>query len=414
MNKIIVTHDGKFHTDEVIAIWFLRHVYPQNTIIRTRDPNIINGADIVVDVGGVYLPDKDRFDHHQSTFNLTFPGSTIPLSSAGIVWLKYGRELIKDHFGPKFGMTLTEKQIETAFIELYHTIVKEIDGNDNGVPQYIVDGRMKFNYNVNLSMIGIITAFNGQNINDAESQYILFNKAINACDLILVRIEKCLGKIICYDNDLIKTYQIIEDSKKVDPTGAILIAEAGYIQNLKKCLKAIGHSHVNYTIVQGNTEIDEWIVKAMPAKYKQYKSKKDILPHKIINILKADIIPRIKYIANPGYFAKVIGLNTAIELAKLSLQYTFRRGPKLGEYFIDLSEASNNSMQILGRSVWVTLSTLEKIYRMAEFIKSKGYLVQLFFDENEYGKIKCIVTNPGVGTDTELSECILRDYGISS
>lgn len=34
-------------------------------IIRTRDTAELDLCDVVVDVGGVYDPDKHRFDHHQ-------------------------------------------------------------------------------------------------------------------------------------------------------------------------------------------------------------------------------------------------------------------------------------------------------------------------------------------------------------
>jgi len=41
-------------------------VISQNAeIVRTRDQTVLDTCDIVVDVGGVYDPKKERFDHHQ-------------------------------------------------------------------------------------------------------------------------------------------------------------------------------------------------------------------------------------------------------------------------------------------------------------------------------------------------------------
>jgi uncharacterized UPF0160 family protein len=425
---IIVTHDGKFHSDEVIAMWLLRWIYRNHVIIRTRDPDIIQQANIVVDVGGVHDPLRDRFDHHQSTFNLTFPGSVIPLSSAGLVWLKYGKQLIRDHFGPILGISLTNVQVDTAYTELYHSIIKEIDGNDNGVPQYTSDGRMKFNYNMNLTLIGIITAHNGRNVSDHDDQYRRFKRAVDICDQILVRIEKCLDKIVRYDTDLIRTQQTIEESLTIDPTGSILVIDGKYILNLKKCLKNLSgpppgfrksapslHDRVKYTITRENETSSEWVIKAMPANYKQYETKKDILPLELVSMFRPDLVGQIKYIADPGYFAKVTGLESAIELAKLSLKHSFKRDQKSGEspkYMCELND-HNDSLQVTGsKPVWVTLSQLDKILRVLKYIHSKG--CKLLVSSEESGEVHYTVEVPGTGPDPLMTKNILRDFGLLS
>ena len=61
----IVTHSGRFHTDEVYAtalLTFLFNIEDEN-ITRTRDPIVINNAEeddntIIIDVGRKYNPDK--------------------------------------------------------------------------------------------------------------------------------------------------------------------------------------------------------------------------------------------------------------------------------------------------------------------------------------------------------------------
>lgn len=48
---------------------------------------MLDDCDVVVDVGGVYAPEANRFDHHQRGFGEAFGhGFTTKLSSAG-VWL---------------------------------------------------------------------------------------------------------------------------------------------------------------------------------------------------------------------------------------------------------------------------------------------------------------------------------------
>ncbi|XP_056130636.1 UPF0160 protein MYG1, mitochondrial isoform X2 [Lampris incognitus] len=100
--KKIGTHNGSFHCDEVLACYFLRQLpeYKDAEIIRTRDPAELAKCDIVVDVGGEFDPKRHRYDHHQRTFTESF-SSLCPekpwvtkLSSAGLVYLHFGRQLL--------------------------------------------------------------------------------------------------------------------------------------------------------------------------------------------------------------------------------------------------------------------------------------------------------------------------------
>ena len=80
--KRAVTHDGLFYPDEVMSSALLRY-FLYNYFIVTRTGNIgsINGADIVINIGGIYDPSKMRFDYHQ--FDQKSPD--YGKSSAGLV-----------------------------------------------------------------------------------------------------------------------------------------------------------------------------------------------------------------------------------------------------------------------------------------------------------------------------------------
>lgn len=48
---------------------------------------MLEGLDAVLDVGGVYDPTRDRYDHHQKGFEEVFGhGFSTKLSSAGLVY----------------------------------------------------------------------------------------------------------------------------------------------------------------------------------------------------------------------------------------------------------------------------------------------------------------------------------------
>ena len=91
--KKVVTHSGSFHADDIFACATLSLYFKQNkmkcSVTRTRDESIIRNADYVFDVGGVYDPDKNRFDHHQIG-GAGERDNGIPYASFGLVWKKFG------------------------------------------------------------------------------------------------------------------------------------------------------------------------------------------------------------------------------------------------------------------------------------------------------------------------------------
>lgn len=75
----IGTHSGVFHCDDALACFMLKCLprYNEAQIIRSRDESILKDCDVVVDVGGVYDPVAQRFDHHQRGFVETL-SSVVP------------------------------------------------------------------------------------------------------------------------------------------------------------------------------------------------------------------------------------------------------------------------------------------------------------------------------------------------
>lgn len=89
----VITHIGSFHADDVFACATLSLLLKDRIkIIRTRDEEIIKTGDYVVDVGGIYDPDTNRFDHHQRE-GAGERSNGIPYASFGLVWKKFGKEL---------------------------------------------------------------------------------------------------------------------------------------------------------------------------------------------------------------------------------------------------------------------------------------------------------------------------------
>lgn len=123
--KKIVTHSGSFQADDIFAVAILLLELGEDEVVRTRDSGQIATADYVVDVGMIYDPDKNRFDHHQ-------PGGAgersngIPYASCGLVWKKFGEKLA----GGKEEADLIDTNL-----------MQPLDAHDNGVA--IADYRFK-------------------------------------------------------------------------------------------------------------------------------------------------------------------------------------------------------------------------------------------------------------------------------
>jgi uncharacterized UPF0160 family protein len=120
----IVTHSGMFHADDIFAVATALLVFPDAEVIRTRDPKIIDKADMVIDVGMEYNPTVYRFDHHQEGGAGIRPNG-VPYASFGLVWKEFGERLAHE------GKDVIEEKL-----------VQPVDAPDNGTSIYnpVFDG----------------------------------------------------------------------------------------------------------------------------------------------------------------------------------------------------------------------------------------------------------------------------------
>ena len=114
----IATHNFKFHADDVFAVAALFILLGKEncTVHRTRDIEEINSADFAVDVGDVYNPEQNRFDHHQEG-GAEDRQNGIPYASFGLVWKAYGEKIS----GSKEASDVIDR-----------ILVQPIDAGDNG------------------------------------------------------------------------------------------------------------------------------------------------------------------------------------------------------------------------------------------------------------------------------------------
>ncbi|KAF3914732.1 hypothetical protein AA313_de0208819 [Arthrobotrys entomopaga] len=138
--KTIGTHNGAFHADEALAVYLLRltPTYKDSPVTRSRDPPTLEACDIIVDVTGVYDGTK-HFDHHQRSFTETFsPKHATKLSSAGLIYKHFGKEIISQYTGAQED----SDTVEILYQKIYTDFIEAIDANDNGISAF--SGTPKF------------------------------------------------------------------------------------------------------------------------------------------------------------------------------------------------------------------------------------------------------------------------------
>lgn len=111
------THGGEFHADDVLAVAALGRLC-QIDLVRTRDIVLLAECELVVDVGGEYVPERGRFDHHQAG-RAGFRENGIFYSAFGLIWRHYGVQICQGD--------------EKVAAEVDRTLVQSVDAVDNGV-----------------------------------------------------------------------------------------------------------------------------------------------------------------------------------------------------------------------------------------------------------------------------------------
>ncbi len=186
MNKkpIIITHSGSFHIDELFAVTILDILLNGGyELIRTRDPEIIKTGDYVIDVGKIYNPEKNLFDHHQKGGGGVRKNG-IPYSSFGLVWKHYGEEISKS------------KKVANLIDE---RLCWSIDAADNGVETFEQINKNLFPYLMHSLNAAFRSTWKEKDRSDDD-----------AFKEVLQFIKKVLKREIIHAHDDIEGWKIVE------------------------------------------------------------------------------------------------------------------------------------------------------------------------------------------------------------
>jgi uncharacterized UPF0160 family protein len=127
----VQTHNGVFHADDVMGIAILAGaVLGRLQVLRSRAPVAETGAEITIDVGGVYDADAGMFDHHQARGGVSSSGFGFGgCAAAGLIWDHYGSAFINTHYSAVGGCPVDVYEVVRR---VHAAVIADIDAIDVG------------------------------------------------------------------------------------------------------------------------------------------------------------------------------------------------------------------------------------------------------------------------------------------
>lgn len=237
---IIATHNGKFHADDVFGVALLKQLYPDAQIVRSRDPQILDSADLVLDVGGIYDVEKKRFDHHQLSSGARESG--VLYSAFGLLWQEYGKEFCGN---------------DDIWLKMDSRLVTVIDAVDNGQDLYTVSdfGTRPLDISEYLGLFNPI----GDD-EDFDSQ---FDVAVSLATTVLLRLRAKYANVLAAE-------QLFRDSYEASPDKRFVVLDK-YIPHASIASK---QPELLYTVYPGAT--GNWTIQAVRPEKSQFGNRKDL------------------------------------------------------------------------------------------------------------------------------------------
>ncbi|CAN0911320.1 MYG1 exonuclease [Linum grandiflorum] len=273
--KRVGTHNGSFHCDEALACFMIRLTdkFSNAEIVRTRDPKVLETLDAVVDVGGVYDPSCDRYDHHQKGFDQVFGnGFNTKLSSAGLVYKHYGAEIIA-----KEVQSDEQSDVHRLYLAIYKNFVEAVDAVDNGINQYESDRPPRYVNNTSLSSrVGKLNLDWTESDQSSEKENEAFGRAMELAGSEFLESVRFHAKSWLPARSIVK--ECLISREQVDPSGEIMVMNRScpwklHIFDLEEELNLI--PSIKYVLYKDDRS-ENWRIQAVAVSADNFKSRKPL------------------------------------------------------------------------------------------------------------------------------------------
>lgn len=309
---VIVTHNGKFHADDAWAVAVLHILFPDAEIVRTREPAIIEAADFVVDVGGIWDPARGRFDHHQKGFDGA-RASGVPYASAGLVWREYGARCVAHLAATHTGHQLDEDTAQQMAYAIDGDIVQYLDLSDVGAAKNAPGG---------YGMSAVVSGFNPNWLDEQRLGYgaeaeayrlAQFHKAMEfLTEVIINSVKYRVGAILALAQ--VRQSETLENGRLLFLKNAALPWSSVVRKEMPKVLFVLSHS----------LSEDRYMLHTVPATTDTFDARAD-LPESWAGLRDADLaavtgVPDAKFCHNGRFIAAAKSYEGAYAMAKQALQ----------------------------------------------------------------------------------------------
>lgn len=287
--KFIGTHNGTFHCDDVTACFMLKQLdrFKDHEIIRTRDEIKLAQAEIVVDVGSVLDVEKLRLDHHQRSFmqtihdyhpniKVTNPEKPVRLSSSGLVYAVFGKDLISKLTENEIYSNLDEpkkRKIDEIYEKAYTEFFEEIDAIDNGVE--IASGENTvYNYNINSGISSRVGRLNPRNDDPTDEERLeQFKKAMEMVGEEIIEGIDFLDKIWWPKKQEFRGFFL--NRKSFHPSGQVVQVDKDNLIGWKSSIIDLEEEfgiegEVKFIIYNDGSEASPWRTTGVPSSLKSF------------------------------------------------------------------------------------------------------------------------------------------------
>lgn len=309
---VIVTHNGKFHADDAWAVAVLHILFPEAGIVRTREPAVIEAADFVVDVGGIWDPARGRFDHHQKGFEGA-RASGVPYASAGLVWREYGARCVAALAAQHVGHQLEPETAQQMAYAIDSDIVQYLDLSDVGAAKNAPGG---------YGMSAVVSGFNPNWLDEQRLGYgaeaeayrlAQFRKAMAfLADVIVNSVKYRVGAILALAQ--VRQAEPLENGRLLFLKNAALPWSSVVRKEMPKVLFVLSHS----------LSEDRYMLHTVPATTDTFDARAD-LPESWAGLRDDDLaqvtgVPDAKFCHNGRFIAAAKSYEGAYAMAKQALQ----------------------------------------------------------------------------------------------
>ena len=320
--KVIGTHDGSFHCDEALAISMLKMLpdFEDAAVVRTRKSEVLSQCNVVVDVGAEYNPDTLRFDHHQREFNGVLDPYQTRLSSAGLVYKHFGKEIIAGILRKCEIGEVSSGFVDICYRKVYEGFMEHIDAIDNGIS--VADQPSKYYVSTTLSnRVGHLNpAWNEPNTPEAFNEG--FVQAMTLTGSEFIGCVERLAKAWWPARSLVQ--KAIDQRHSVHPSGAIIVLESScpWKDHLFEIEKELSLGADILYVLYGDSG-GSWRIQAVPEEPTSFISRKKLLePHMGLRdevLSEATSIPGCIFVHASGFIGGHSNKQGALAMAIKSL-----------------------------------------------------------------------------------------------